>query len=67
MKIKKKCRGWGGREDPVGGQGGCERRIEVIVKMQKKTDGGVQVRWGMGVKGLGLSRKWGLVGRATLG
>ena len=38
MKIHKKIGGGGrgrglGREEPVGGQGGCERRIEVIVKM----------------------------------
>ena len=31
MKIKKKKIGAG-----VGGQGGCERRIEVFVKIQKK-------------------------------
>ena len=62
MKIKKKKKfcgggvkgqwegsGWGG-----GGQGGCERRIEVFVKIQKKNfflggrwgGGG---RWGVGV------------------
>ena len=35
-----------------GGQGGCERRIEVIVKMKKK------VRGGGGVRG------WGGVGRS---
>ena len=37
----------GGREVPVGGsgQGGCERRIEVIVKMQNKVGG--QVRSGL--------------------
>ena len=29
-----------------GGQGGCERRIEVFVKIQKKKLGGV--RWGGG-------------------
>ena len=37
VKIQKKSegvRGWGG------GQGGCERRIEVIVKMQKKKSEG---------------------------
>ena len=53
--------GWGG-----GGQGGCERRIEVFVKMQKKNiffggGGGVRwgsvaegVRWGGGVGGAGV-------------
>ena len=30
-----------------GGQGGCERRIEVFVKIQKKN-------WGGGVRGVGL-------------
>ena len=38
--------GWGG-----GGQGGCERRIGVIVKMQKEKkvgEGGGEVRSGMG-------------------
>ena len=28
-----------------GGQGGCEQRIEVIVKMQKKRSEGVRVGW----------------------
>ena len=28
-----------------GGQGGCEQRIEVIVKMKKKLEG-VRVGWG---------------------
>ena len=40
MQIKNKNR-WGG-----GGQGECEQRIEVIVKMQKKLGG--EVRWGGG-------------------
>ena len=31
-----------------GGQGGCERRIEVFVKIQKKNLGGGGVRWGGG-------------------
>ena len=34
--------GWGG-----GGQGGCERRIEVFVKIPKKHFWG-GVRWGVG-------------------
>ena len=37
-----------GREEVVGGRGGCERRIEVFVKIQKKKfflGGGV---WGRG-------------------
>ena len=29
-----------------GGQGGCERRIEVFVKIQKKNWGGVRGGWG---------------------
>ena len=35
MKIKKKNWGEGGRWE-VGSQGGCERRIELFVKIQKK-------------------------------
>ena len=45
MKIKKK--NWGGVEGGEGGgvrlrggQGGCDRRIEVFVKIQKKKLGG---------------------------
>ena len=30
----------GGREDPVRGQSGCERRSQVTVKIQKKIGGG---------------------------
>ena len=30
----------------LGGQSGCERRIEVFVKIQKKKLGGGGVRWG---------------------
>ena len=41
-----------------GGQGGCERRIEVFVKIQKKKNGGVV---GGGVRGVGSGR-WGRVG-----
>ena len=46
MKIQKKIFFWGwgsGGEGRVGGggcQGGCERRIEVFVKIQKKKFGG---------------------------
>ena len=41
MKIQKKF-GEGGRGEGSGwgGQGGCERRIEVFVKIQKKIGGG---------------------------
>ena len=35
--------GWGFR---LGGQGGCERRIEVFVKIQKKNLGGGGVQGG---------------------
>ena len=45
--------GWWGR-GRVGGQSGCERRIEVFVKIQKKKlGGGVGVRWGGGGVGSG--------------
>ena len=40
-----------------GGQGGCERRIEVFVKIQKKNGGGV-VRGGGGGGGGGSG--WGV-------
>ena len=36
-----------------GGQGGCERRIEVFVKIKKKWGGGV--RGGVGSGGSGVS------------
>ena len=41
MKIQKK-NGGGGRVggSDLGDQGGCERRIEVFVKIQKKMGGG---------------------------
>ena len=35
MKIQKK-KNWGGGGRVSGGQGGCERRIKVFVKIQKK-------------------------------
>ena len=40
----------------LGGQGGCERRIEVFVKIQKKIFGGVGVRWEGGVEWGGRGR-----------
>ena len=50
VKIKKKRKlagsGWGG-------QGGCERRIEFFVKIQKK-------KWGGGGRGRGRGRVWGV-------
>ena len=52
MKIQKKKLGWGreGEGSGLGGQGGCERRIEVFVKIQKKKNsgggGGGGGRWG---------------------
>ena len=53
-KLKKKS--GGGRVG--GGQGGCERRIEVVVEMQKKIGGGGggQVRSVMGGRGVGVGR-----------
>ena len=47
---------------PVGGRGGCVRRIEVV-KMQKKVGGGV--RWGVrsGGGGLGVRGQAGCEGR----
>ena len=56
MKIQKKNLGggwggggrWGGRWGVgLGGQSGCERRIKVFVKIQKKKIGGGGV-WGVG-------------------
>ena len=50
--IKKKWWGsvWGGG---LGGQGGCERRIEVFVRNQKKIGGGGgQVGGGVGLGGV---------------
>ena len=50
MKIQKRG-GWvGGGGVGLGGHGGCERRIEVFVKIQKKLGGG---------SGLG-GRVWGV-------
>ena len=40
MKIQKQNWGGGGVRSGLGGQGGCERRIEVFVKIQKKWGGG---------------------------
>ena len=49
MKIQKKW-GWGGvGGSSMGGQGGCERRIEVFVKIQKKV-----VFFGGGSGGVGF-------------
>ena len=48
-------RGGGGRGRRVRGQGGCERRSEVFVKIQKKMGGGV----GGGIGGGGPIRGWG--------
>ena len=46
--------GGGGRGHVGGGQGGCERRIEVFVKIQKKNGGGGR-GWGrVGGGGVGL-------------
>ena len=39
--------GSGGGVGLRGGQGGCDRRIEVFVKIQKKNDGGGGGGWGV--------------------
>ena len=49
----------------MGGQSGCERRIEVFVKIQKKDffwggDGGVHGGGGGGSVGGGLGSGWGV-------
>ena len=47
-------------------QGGCERRIEVVVKMNKRKKAGSvggQIRSGMGGRGVG----WGLVEEEGVG
>ena len=49
--------GWGGRVRGGGSQGGSERRVEVIVKIQKlKFRAGVRVKWGQGGSEQGLGR-----------
>ena len=69
MKIQKKKKLGGGRGGPVGGvgvglggQSGCERRIEVFVKIQKKNflggGGGGGVGGGVGVGGRGGGSEW---------
>ena len=47
--------GWGGR-GRVGGQSGCERRIEVFVKIQKKKK---KFMGGVGGGGVGGGVGWG--------
>ena len=42
----------------LGGQGGCERRIEVFVKIQKK-------EWGEGLGGGRVGSGWGGQGRCN--
>ena len=44
---------WGGGVGLVGGQGGCEQRIEVFVKIQKKKNGRLGGRGGVGSGGWG--------------
>ena len=65
MKIQKKIFFGGGGGGSVGGvglggggQGGCERRIEVFVKIQKKKFGG-WVRWGGGGGSVAEGVRWG--------
>ena len=52
--------GGGGAGVRLGGQGGCERRSKVFVKIQKKIyeGGGGGVGWGSGGEG-GPIRGWG--------
>ena len=65
-KFKKKNwggGGWvhgGGGGSGLGGQDGCERRIEVFVKIQKKKiwGGGRGGRWGGGGSGSGWGSEW---------
>ena len=47
----------GGGRGRVGGQGGCERRIEVLVKIQKKKK--IGGGGGVGGGGGGGARVWG--------
>ena len=44
----------------LGGQSGCERRIEIFLKIQKKKLGGVEGggRWGGGGGGSGEGSGW---------
>ena len=52
MKIQKKNGGGqGGGRVGLGGQGGCDRRIEVFGKIHKKNQGGSV--WGVRVGGSG--------------
>ena len=50
MKIHKKIRGGGveGVRVGMGGQGGCDRRIDLFVKILKKIRGGEGRVWGQG-------------------
>ena len=52
--------GWGGRGLVGWGQGGCERRIKVFVKIQKKFGRGVGSGGGGRVRGGGGSGWWGV-------
>ena len=52
MKIQKKKMGGGGGGSGWGGQGGCDRRIEVLGKFTKKKNwwgGGIRVGGGVRV------------------
>ena len=60
--MQKKSRGSGGC--PVGGQGGCVRRIEVIVKIQKNRGDPV---WGWSGGGGWLVARFGVVGDVGYG
>ena len=54
----------------LGGQGGCERRSKVFVKIQKKKffeGGGVWVGWGSGGGGCNQGLGWGRRGSMVWG
>ena len=51
--------GGGGGRGRVGGQSGCEQRIEVFVKIKKKIFFGGEGGWGGGVGG-GVGVGWGV-------
>ena len=52
--MQKKTFGEGGSGRGGGGQGGCEPRIEAIVRMQRKKIGGLVGGWQGGARGSGV-------------
>ena len=55
--MEKNSGGGGGGGSGLGGQGGCERRIEVFVKIQKKKIGGGGRGGVVGVVRLNVNKK----------